>query len=220
MLNYEGLAPLVKRAAKAAHSSFPDHHDQADTEQALWVFLLEQKEYRTSLTEGALMHLLVAEANKQLKKEDAASYSYSEQDAYRYPIHKLESILEGLFEYENWQSFATKLDDMPRVKGNPAHGNTHVVEYADVKAAVEKLPEDQYNAIIWRYKYEYTFEAMGAEMGISRQAARERWKGAVANVQRILGRIPLTELRNGHSGRTDPSTTQSSLARVERDYNG
>jgi len=225
MLDWTRLTPTVQRAASIAASNFPSHHDTRDIEQSLWVWVLENKNTVTRiLTEedgpDRLAAHLIKVAQGAFKKEDAAVYGYSEEDRFYYSVDLIKSILEVVFSYEDWQSFAMSQDTQPKAKANPAHGGNNLASYADVKSAVEKLPEDHYNLIVWRYKYQYTFEQIALETGTYRQAARERHEAAVRAVQALLGEQPLTDLRRGFSGRTEASGNSAALARTERDYEG
>lgn len=226
MLNYTSLTPAVERAAKLAHSKFPDHHDLSDVKQTLWVWILENKTTVGDLvrkSEGSdhlLVNLMVKAASSHLKKEDAAAYGYDEEDAFTYSADVIKSILEVIFRYEDWQSFAMSQDTQPRAKKNPAHGNDNLASYADVKSAVEKLPEGQYNTVVWRYKYQYTFAQIGAENGTSKQAAEDSHRSALNNLQRYLGKENLADFRRGYDGRQEPRGNASANAQTERDYEG
>lgn len=224
MIDYTLLTPMVKKAARAAHSSFPAH-EVDDTEQTIWVWVFENKKMVEQVnhgerSEGALYNLMLKAANEHLKTEDSAVYGYHPEDIFYYSTDLIEKILEVVFQYEDWQSFASALDAMPRGKSDPATAGNNLASYADVKSAVERLPEDQYNVIVWRYKYSYTFENIGEEVGITRQGAQSRHDVAVRAVQRDLGQRDLAQLRSGFSGRTDPSGTAQALSVTDHQYNG
>ena len=226
MLDYTALTPAVEQAARITHSRFPDHHDIDDVKQTLWVWIMENKGTVTRIcedsegTDTALTELLVKAANSHLKAEDAAAYGYDEEDQYCYPLGLIKSILEVVFLHEDWQSFASAIDDMPRVKKDPSRGGNNLASYADVKSAVGKLPEEQYNTIVWRYKYQYTFQQIGQESGITKQGAENRHRAAISGLQQLLGKRDLAEFRSGYSGRTEARNSVSGQARVERDYEG
>src|SRR5512139_767867 len=232
MLDYSKLTPAVERAARVAASKFPNHHDISDVKQEIWVWIMEKKQFVTEVLtreggEQTLVGIMVKVAQSALKKEDAATYGYSERDEYFYSVDLIKSILEVIFDYEDWQSFALSQDAQPRAKSEPATGGNNLASYADVKSAVEKLPEDYYNLIVWRYKYHYTFDMIGAETGTTKQAAAERHNRAVKAIQASLGQMPLSDLRRGYDGRTVDSVTRGNVARsataqaiVERDYEG
>jgi len=225
MLDWTRLTPAVDRAASIAASNFPAHHDVSDIKQEIWVWIMENKNTVTRILAeedgpDRLAAHLTKVAQGAFKKEDAAVYGYSEEDRFYYSVDLIKSILEVVFSYEDWQSFAMSQDTQPKAKANPAHGGNNLASYADVKSAVEKLPEDHYNLIVWRYKYQYTFEQIALETGTYRQAARERHEAAVRAIQALLGEQPLTDLRRGFSGRTEASGNSAALARTERDYEG
>ncbi len=225
-MDFTRLTPAVERAAGIAMSNFPAHHDISDVKQEIWVWIMENKNTVTRVLteenyEAKLMGLLVRAANTSLKKEDAAVYGYDEEDQFNFPLDLIKSILEVVFIHEDWQSFAQAAQDgMPRRKSEPATSGNNLASYADVSRAITSLPEDQYNLLVWRYKYGETFEQIGAHMGISRQAAQQRHEGAVSAIQQLLGKRDLSGLRNGYTGRTEPSGNASANARTERDYEG
>lgn len=227
MIDYTALTPTVKKAARAAHSSFPAHYDVSDTEQTIWLWVFENKNTvadiirNTERPEGVLYNLMTKEANQYLKTEDQATYGYSEEDAFTYPLNAVRTALEGVFDYEDWQSFAMNYDGMPRAKGQANMTGDHIAMMVDVKMTVEGLPEDQYNAILWTYKYGYTAEGLAFELGISEEAAKKRLQRAVKAVQRGLGRKDYSDLRKGRMGRSgDPESTAEAASRTERDYSG
>lgn len=233
MLNYEALTPAVDRAARIVKSSFPAHHDISDVKQELWVWIMENKNTVTRIcvdsrgTDTALVQLLVKAANSYLKTEDAAVYGYDAEDQYFYSVDLIKSILEVIFRHEDWQSFASALDAMPKAKSDPSHSGDNLASYADVKSAVEKLPEDQYNAIVWRFKYSYTQQQIGIELGMSKEGARQLLDRAYSSIQRALGRRDLGDFRRGYNGRTADAVTRGSVGRsetaqhvVQRDYDG
>jgi hypothetical protein len=225
MLDYTKLTPAVDRAAGIAASNFPAHHDISDIKQEIWVWIMENKNTVTRiLTEedgpDRVAAHLVKVAQGALKKEDAAVYGYSQEDKFFYSIDLIKRILEVVFRYEDWQSFAMSQDSQPKAKSEPATGGDNLASYADVKSAVEKLPEDYYNLMVWRYKYQHTFTQIGADTGTSKQSVNERHNRALKAIQALLGQMPLTDLRRGYEGRTEARNAASGVARVERDYEG
>jgi hypothetical protein len=227
MLDWTRLAPAVERAAGTVASNFPAHHDISDIKQELWVWIMENKPTILGIltdSEGttvALDRLLVKAVNSFLKKEEAAIYGYDEEDSFNYPVSMIQSILEVVFEHEDWQSFATAATQgMPRAKAEPATGGNNLASYADVSRAISSLTDDQYNTLVWRYKYHYTFTQIGVESGITKQGAADRHRAAVNAVQQYLGKRDLADFRRGYSGRTEPRGNAASNARTERDYEG
>lgn len=224
-MNYELLNRAVDRAARIATSNFPAHHDVSDVKQTIWVWIMEKRSFVNEVStrengEQTLVNLMVKVAQTHLKNEDAATYGYNEEDQYFYTVDLIKSILEVIFRHEDWQSFASALDAMPKAKTDPSQGGNNLASYADVKSAIEKLPEDYYNLIVWRYKYQQTYTAIGQQAGCTKEAVRQRHDRAVRAIQTLLGAQPLSSLRNGHSGRTEARNNASGVARVERDYEG
>lgn len=235
MLNYELLTPAVDRAAGIAMSNFPAHHDINDIKQTLWVWIMENRNTVSRIladsesTVAALDKLLVRAANTFLKTEDAATYGYQEEDRFYYSVDLIKSILEVIFNYEDWQSFAMSQDTQPKAKSEPAVGGNNLASYVDVKSAVEKLPEDYYNLIVWRYKYGYTFTRIGDETGTTKQSVQERHNRAVKAIQALLGQMPMSDLRNAYDRHTADAVTHGRIGGmtaanaqyiIEKDYEG
>lgn len=225
MMDYTKLTPAVDRAASIAKSNFPAHHDINDVKQSMWVWIMENKNTVTRVLtedgyESKLSGLLIRAANTHLKTEDAAVYGYSEEDRFFYSVDLIKSILEVVFEYEDWQSFAMSQDTQPKAKSEPALGGDNLAGYADVKSAVEKLPEDYYNLLLWRYKYHNTFSAIGTMTDTTGEAVRQRHERALRAIQTLLGQQSLSELRKGYDGRQVNRRNESMNAKIESDYSG
>lgn len=234
MLDWTRLTPAVDRAASIAASNFPAHHDVSDVKQDIWVWIMENKNTVTRILtdengEATLVRHLVKVGQGSLKSEDAQAYGYQQEDRFFYSVDLIKSILEVIFRYEDWQSFAASQDAQPKAKSEPATGGNNLASYADVKSAVEKLPEDYYNLIVWRYKYQYTFTMIGEQTGTTKQSVNERHARALKAIQALLGQQPLTELRRGYDSRTQDAVTRGKVGGmtsanaqyiVERDYEG
>lgn len=226
MIDWTRLTPAVERAAGIAASNFPAHHDISDVKQEIWVWIMENKNTVTRVLteengpETLVNNYLVRAAQTALRKEDAASYGYSEEDQFNFPLDMIKSILEVVFTHEDWQSFASAAGDgMPRAKSDPSTGGNSLASYADVSRAIASLPEDQYNVLVWRYKYQYVFRQIGEEMGTSKQAAENLHRAALNAIQQFLGKRDLGALRRPPMPPVRPSRA-SVAARIERDYEG
>jgi len=191
------------------------------------VWIMENKNTVTRVLEsteypGAVLEpLLVKAGNAALRKEDAQSYGYDEEDVFNFSLDLIKSILEVVFIHEDWQSFASAAGDgMPRAKSEPATSGNNLASYADVSRAITSLPEDQYNTLVWRYKYRWTFVAIGEASGITKQGAENRHRAALNAIQQYLGKRDLTDFRRGYDGRTEARGNASGLARIEQDYEG
>jgi DNA-directed RNA polymerase specialized sigma subunit len=225
MLDFTRLTPAVERAAGIALSNFPAHHEISDVKQEIWVWIMENKNTVTRVLteqnyEQKLMGLLVRAANSALRTEDAAVYGYDEEEVFHFSLDLIKSILEVVFIHEDWQSFAQAAQDgMPRAKSEPATSGNNLASYADVSRAITSLPEDQYNLLVWRYKYNETFAQIGEHLGLSRQAAQQRHEAAVSAIQQYLGKRDLAGVRNPSEVPYRPGNA-ASRARSERDYEG
>lgn len=227
MLDWTKLTPAVDRAAGAVISNFPAHHSISDIKQEMWVWIMENKNTITRIlgdSEGTLVaveNLLVKAGNAFLKKEEAAIYGYAEEDAFFYSVDLIKSILEVVFEYEDWQSFSQAASDgQPRAKSDPATSGNNLASYADVSRAITSLPEDQYNTLVWRYKYRYTFAAIGAESGITKQGAENRHRAAVSAIQNFLGKRDLADFRRARNGYRNSLPSDSAQVLTDKDYQG
>lgn len=225
-MDFKALTPAVERAASIAKSNFPAHHDVSDVKQELWVWIMENKNTVSRVLaeengEATLVNnYLIRAAQTALRTEDAASYGYSEEDQFNFPLGMIKNILEVVFIHEDWQSFAQAAQDgMPRRKSEPATGGNNLASYADVSRAITSLPEDQYNILVWRYKYQETFAQIGEHLTISRQAAQQRHETAVSAIQQYLGKRDLSGLRNPPETPYRPGNA-ASRARVEHNYEG
>lgn len=224
MIDYTALTPLVERVASAVHASFPLHHDVNDTKQHLWLWVFENKNTvadivrNTERPEGNLYSLMTKEANKFLKKEDAVSHGYSQEDVFNYPTAVVEELLSTVFDYEDWQSFGQRGDGQPTAKGQANMTGDRIAMLVDVKSAVERLNTDQYNAILWTYKYHFTPADLGEALGISEDAARKRVSRAAGAVRKLLGTKSLSDLRNGYNSRTAAAVTKGKIGAAEARY--
>lgn len=232
-MDWDLLKVAVDRAANSALSKFPAH-EADDVRQTLYVWIMENKNTVTRVIDEAdypvavLEPLLTKAAMAHLKTEDAAIYGYDEEDVFEYSVDLIKSILEVVFRHEDWQSLSQAIGDgMPRQKSEPATAGNNLASYADVSRAVDALPEDQYNTLVWRYKYGYTFQNIGDEAGISKQGAENRHRAAVNAIQQALGKGDLSEFRRGYDGRTQDAVTRGRIGRsataqaiIERDYEG
>jgi len=156
MLDWTRLTPAVKRAAGIAASKFPAHHDVSDVEQEIWVWIMQNKNTVTRILteddyEGTLNMYLVRAGQTALKTEDAQVYGYDEEEIFHFSLELIKSILEVVFEHEDWQSFASAAGDgMPRAKSEPATGGNNLASYADVSRAITALPEGGYRVMTVR----------------------------------------------------------------------
>lgn len=225
MIDYIALTPLVERVASAVHASFPSHHDVNDTKQHLWLWAFEKKSTVADIIrngerpEGILYGMMTKVANEFLKKEDATTHGYSQDDVFNYPTAVIEELLGQVFDYEDWQSFGQHGDGQPKAKAQANMTGDRIAMLVDVKSAVERLKSDQYNAILWTYKYHFSPADLGEVLEISEDAARKRVSRSVQAVRRLLGTKPLSDLRKGYEARSGVGNAEAQYI-AERDYEG
>jgi len=220
------LNPLADRVVDSVHASFPDHHSKEDTKSSLWVWLIENRGMIESMIrnspdwEGNLYYMMVRAANQHLREEDQATYNYSAEDVFNYPLDLVRELLLNVFNYADWQSFGDRGDGQPKAKGLANATGDHVAMYVDIKSAFGKLPVDQQLTLLRVYRDQWSAEGVGEELGISTEAAKKRVSRAVAALQRRLGSKPYSSMRQGFSGRRVPSGNLDALAQTEREYEG
>lgn len=225
MIDYTALTPLVERVTSAVHASFPQHHDVDDTKQHLWLWVFENKNTIDGLIrndeswERQLYSTMTKEATKFLKKEDSASYGYSQEDVFSYPTAVIEELLSQIFDYEDWQSFGHHGDGQPKAKAQANMTGDRIAMLIDTKSAVGRLKDDHYNAIIWVYKYGFTPADLAEQWEMTEDGARKRVKRAVQAVRGLLGTKPLSDLRKGYEARSGVGNAEAQYI-TERDYEG
>lgn len=226
MLDITKLAPLLKKIADSTASQFPSYVDRDDVESALYVWAYERRNTVSKIMEDAeswearLYQMIDRVAKDYALKEDAAVHGYSEDDTFLYTTTQLKSLLEQVWDYEDWQTFGVFGEaGMPHSKGLVNRTGDRLAMLADVKVALEKIEEPHYNILVWIYKQHKTHQVIADESGWSRGSVSTRLSGALKALQKELGRVPLSELHRGHSGRSR-GTTADALATQERNYEG
>ena len=82
---------------------------------------------------------------------------------------------------------------MPVAKALVNCGGDRMAMLADVSSALKSLPEDQYNVLVWTYKYGYNHAKLASVLEISEDASRQRVSRAVRKLSSILmGQAPST----------------------------
>lgn len=222
---YELLEPIVTKVANAVCRQFPNYIDKQDVVNDLWERVYkERKNFDEMLGkegwEKLAFWLLKKEAYKVVLAEDAAINGYDQEDVFNYRLEVIRELLEVVFNYQDWQSFSTFGEGGPRATTLVNQTGDYVAMLIDVKAATERLPDEQYNALLWHYKYQYTNAMLADELDISEEAAKKRVQRSVGALQRELGRRELSDLRLGYSKRTGRMHGAEARATVERDYEG
>lgn len=194
-LDYKLFRKMVKDVAISVTRSFPSYVEARDTEGHLWIHLYERREAIRKTVEDnpnewspMIASTLRKEAFSFCVQEKAAAEGKDPRDTFSYSLPKIQQLLESVFEYEDWQSFAMNNDGQPRARGQANMTGDRIAELADVKAALERLPDNPYNALLWTYKYHLSNAELGVELDISEEAAKKRVQRARESLQRELGR--------------------------------
>lgn len=226
MIDIERLSPLLKKIADSTASQFPTYVDRDDVESALYVWAYERKNMVSKIMEDAeswearLYQLIAKTAMDYALKEDGAVHGYSEDDTFLYTITQLKSLLEQVWDYEDWQTFGVFGEaGMPHAKGLVNQTGDRLAMLADVKSALDRISDDHYNILVWIYKQHKTHQVVADESGWTRGSVSTRLSGALKALRKELGRVPLSDLQRGHSARSR-GTTAEALAVQEKNYNG
>lgn len=208
-MNYqETLAPMVKEISKQTTRRFPHNILTEDTEQAVWLWALENRKSISRVIEEnpeewipMIATTMRKAAYKHCFDEKAALAGSEPEDTQKYGTRQVKVLLEDVFDHEDWQSFALRSDGQPKGRAQANTTGDRLAELVDVKIALEKIREEQYNALVWHYKYGYTFEQLAEEYGSSIDAARKRVERAVGAVRRALGPKDQEDPLSDYTGR-------------------
>lgn len=200
-LNYDAtLRPMIVEISKQVSYKFPRSVLREDVEQDLWLWAYSKKKSITNTIEShpeAWVEQIAATMRKQAmsfgSREKKAAEGAAFQDYQKYSVPEIRALLMDAFDYEDWQSFQSFGDGQPRGRAQANTTGDRIASLVDVKSALERLPEDQYNSLVWHYKYGFTFDDLAEQYGTSTDAARKRVERAVKAVQRILGPQPQQE---------------------------
>lgn len=162
--------------------------DWEDIASELWLWVLEDparvEAYDTDL-QLLLRKRLTSIGRRFAAKERAQALGYDPEDLAHYSTRTLKELLPDVFDYRDWQS-SSMSDGMPRPKNPVNTGGDRVAMLVDIKVAMERLPEEQYNALVWTFKYHYTAAQLADALEINEEAARKRVQRAVRKLQSLL----------------------------------
>lgn len=195
---HEAVRPLLEATARNVHSRFPTL-DIEDIVSVGWEYVFGNRytvnEY-LSETEAGLAYLgnrIKRAMTQWCSREMRALTGIDIRDTYTYTTKVVRELMKDVFFHENWQSGQLANDGLPKAKGLVNEGGNRVAMLADVSRVLPQLSTDDYNALVWRYKYFMTYEMLGAELGISHKAAASRVQRAVGRMVRLLNREDMEE---------------------------
>lgn len=200
-LDYRQFRKMVRDVAASVSRSYPSYVDSKDTEGHLWLWLYEKRETIKKTVEdnpheweSMIASTLRKVAFDHCASEKAATEGFDPRDTYNYSLPKIQNLLNVVFEYEDWQEFGLKGDGQPVAKRQANTTGDRLAELSDIKQALERLPENPYNVLLWTYKYHLSVAELAVELEISEEAAKKRVQRAREALQRELGRKdPTTE---------------------------
>jgi len=138
----------------------PGYLSAEDYVQELWVWYLEGQEkldqYLANGADGERMFVRSAYrvCYAAHKRDKAAALGMFTEDLCDYSISELRSLLDDVFDYDSWQSFAVKTDGPKGVRIEAT--SDRLASLVDVKSKLSELDERDYNLIIWKWKYGYS----------------------------------------------------------------
>lgn len=225
-LDYKLFRKMVKDVASGVSRSFPTYVDSRDTESHLWLTLYERRENirrtvedRPTDWEPMISSTLRKWAFEHCMKEKSQVEGIDPKDAFCYSMPKIQKLLDVVFEYEDWQSFGLHGDGQPRGRVQANQTGDRLAELCDLSAALQRLPDNPYNALLWTYKYHLTNAALGIELGINEEAAKKRVQRAREALQRELGKKD-TSAEPSPSDRRTVRTNASWRASQANQYDG
>ena len=187
--------PMVKTVARSVSSAFPAYVTAEDTEGHLWVWIYDKRSTLLAAVEddpqnweAKIASTLRKVASSYCAKEKASVEGYSVEDLYRYTIPKIKNLLPDVFSYTDWQSFGQHGDGQPTQKAQANTTGDRVAELVDIKAAVQRLPDETKELLYLTHVFNYTTENLADHFEISHEAAKKRAQRAYGAVQRELGR--------------------------------
>lgn len=222
---HETLTPLVDRAAGATAHKWPSYVTREDVAQEIWIWAYSRQNSIESLMEsdeweGQVYSTMLKAASAAAKKEDQATNSYTDDDTYVYSSAVVETLLDSAFDYQDWQSFSSFGDGMPRAKGQVNETGDFVAMLSDVKAALAEIKVQYRDVLYLRHCAQLGFEEISVALGIQKSGAKKRHSAAINAVRDALGRIDLSDLQGGWEGRRQSVGNAAANAMTDRQYEG
>lgn len=194
-LDPKTFMPMVKNVARSVSSAYPAFITAEDTEQALWLWLYDRRasvlqtvEDSPEDWEAKIASTMRKVAFDHCAREKAAVEGYSTDDLYRYSIPKIRALLPDVFSYTDWQTFGMKGDGQPTAKGQANETGDRIAELVDVRAALERLPDDTKALIFLVQVWSYTAHNVAEHFDLTLDAAKKRIQRSLGSLQRELGR--------------------------------
>ena len=189
MIDHDRIAPLVRANSTSVRRSYP-MAESGDLDGVQWEWVYSNPDKVKAYQEGDAMGLLSfrlrSVATRWAAAEREVALGRDPEDLHLYNIGTVRELLKDVFHHENWQPAPQGGDGMPRGSSVASRGGDRVAMLGDVSAAVKQVPQDQWNVLIWAFKYGYSYEQIAEALEITVQAARKRVDRAVERVRMVL----------------------------------
>lgn len=196
MIDTEKLIPMVKANAQAVRNAYPVVQS-GDVEGVQWEWVYSNvskvEAYISSESLGLLSHRLRSVATRWAAREREHILGRDTSDLYVYTQSVIRELLRDVFHYEDWQPSPQGGDGMPTGKGVVSWGGDRMAMLADVSQALKSVTQDQWDLLVWHFKYNESYEQISAILGVSPNAIRMRISRAVDRVREtLMGMAPTT----------------------------
>ena len=191
MLDHDTMNPIVENNARIVAMGYPDF-SISDITQEMWMWVYgNRKAAEEFISKGEVGRRLLGFrlrgvghlwAAKDLAFRNGVSY----EDMHVYTPGAIRVLLCDVFDHEDWQSHQVFYDDMPKAKAQTNMTGDRIAMLSDVARVIPHLADDQYNALIWIFKYGWTYEQLAEHLEISVHAARKRVDRAVGKIRVLL----------------------------------
>lgn len=189
MIDHDAIAPIVKANSASIRRTYP-MVEGGDLDGVQWEWVYSNPDKVKAFQEGEAMGLLSfrlkSVATRWAAGEREVQLGRDPEDLYMYNIATVRELLKDVFHHEHWQSGSQGGDGMPTGSKVVSHGGDRVAMLGDVSAALKQIPQDQWNVLVWVYKYGYSHEQVAETLEISVEAARKRTDRAVERVRMVL----------------------------------
>lgn len=204
------LEPMVKQVSKFVKRNFPPNILLEDIEQAIWLGAYQEQKSITRKIENEpeswipqIAATLRKKGTEYALNERAALEGYHQEDYQKYSVQVVRTLLPDVFDHQDWQSFAAGGDGQPRSRNQANTTGDRIASLIDVSVGLKKLKTEQYNTLVWVYKFGYTNEMIAEEYGCNAEAARKRVERAVQALARTLGYREPVEVSGGRTVRSN-----------------
>lgn len=223
---YNRSSGIVRSTASGVAKRFPTL-DPEEIENVGWEYIYRSRDVVIKFlveTEEGERYLGYRVRRAMLEwcgREMRAATGIDYRDTYTYTARVVRELLPDVFAYENWQAAPAVSDGMPKSKRLVNESGDRMAMLADVSNSLKCLSNEQYNAIVWKYKYGYKHAEIGEEMEISENAVRLRIKRAIMRMVYFLAKQEVADDDDppqDYTGDRRVVTNASARASASRDY--